>query len=64
MIRTFRYAYILAKIYGSLAKTYVGANFQDLLRLKRLEEIFDQLFPGSGLRRRRRLSPRSWRRAS
>ncbi len=46
MIRTFRYAFILAKIYGSLAKTYVGANFQDLLRLKRLEEIFDRLFPG------------------
>ena len=46
MIRTFRYAFILAKIYGSLAKTYIGANFQDLLRLKRLEEIFDLLFPG------------------
>ncbi len=46
MLRAFRYAYILAKIYGMLAKTYVGASLQDLLRLKRLEDISDVLFPG------------------
>jgi len=46
MNRTSRYSFILAKIYGKVAKTYVGANFQDLLRLKRLQEISDQLFPG------------------
>jgi vacuolar-type H+-ATPase subunit C/Vma6 len=46
MIRTFRYAYVQAKIYGIMAKTYVGANFQDLLRLKKLEEIYQLLFPG------------------
>ena len=46
MNRPSRYAFILAKIYGRLRTTYVGANFQDLLRLKRLEEVFDTLFPG------------------
>ncbi|HUI69699.1 MAG TPA: V-type ATPase subunit [Spirochaetia bacterium] len=46
MNRTFRYSFVFAKIYGKAAKTYVGANFQDLLRLKRLQEIYDQLFPG------------------
>ncbi len=46
MFRTFRYAFVLAKIYGMTAKTYVGAAFQDLLRLKKLDEIFDVLFPG------------------
>ena len=46
MIRTFRYSYVQAKIYGIMAKTYVGANFQDLLRLKKLEEIYQLLFPG------------------
>jgi vacuolar-type H+-ATPase subunit C/Vma6 len=46
MNRTSRYAFILAKIYGKIGKTYVQANFQDLLRLKRLEEVFDLLFPG------------------
>ena len=46
MIRAFRYAYILAKVYGVLSRTYVGNNFHDLLRLKNLEEIFDRLFPG------------------
>jgi vacuolar-type H+-ATPase subunit C/Vma6 len=43
---TSRDSFILAKIYGKMAKTYIGANFRDLLRLKRLEEIFDVLFPG------------------
>jgi vacuolar-type H+-ATPase subunit C/Vma6 len=33
-------------MYGIMAKTYVGANFQDLLRLKKLEEIYQRLFPG------------------
>ncbi len=46
MNRTSRYAFILARIYGRLSKTYVEANFKDLLRLKRLEEVFDTLFPG------------------
>ncbi len=46
MFRTFRYAFVLAKIYGMTAKSYLGAAFLDLLRLKKLEEIFDILFPG------------------
>ncbi len=46
MFRAFRYSFILAKIYGMTARTYVGSAFQDLLRLKRLEEIYDVLFPG------------------
>ncbi len=46
MNRTSRYAFILAKIFGRIGKTYVESNFRDLLRLKKLEEIFDLLFPG------------------
>jgi vacuolar-type H+-ATPase subunit C/Vma6 len=46
MTPTLGYPYVLAKIYGIMAKTYIGANFEDLLRLKKLEEIFDVLFPG------------------
>lgn len=46
MFRAFRYAFLLAKIYGIAAKTYVGTAFRDLLRLKRLQEVFDLLFPG------------------
>jgi vacuolar-type H+-ATPase subunit C/Vma6 len=46
MFRAFVYAFILAKVYGMMGKTYIGTAFQDLLRLKKLEEIFDTLFPG------------------
>ncbi|HTP57575.1 MAG TPA: V-type ATPase subunit, partial [Spirochaetia bacterium] len=46
MNRASRYAFILAKIYGRLRKTYVETNYLDLLRLKRLDEVFDALFPG------------------
>jgi vacuolar-type H+-ATPase subunit C/Vma6 len=46
MIRTFRYSFILAKIYGMLARTWVGANFRDLLRLRRVQDLYDRLFPG------------------
>jgi len=45
MIRSFRYAYVLAKLYGMLARTYVGRNFQDLLRLRKLEDLSRRLFP-------------------
>ena len=34
MSRTSRYAFILAKIYGVMARSFVGANYRDLLRLK------------------------------
>jgi vacuolar-type H+-ATPase subunit C/Vma6 len=46
MFRTFRYSFILAKIYGMLARTYVGANFRDVLRLKRVQDLYDRLYPG------------------
>ena len=46
MIRTFRYAFILAKIYGMLARTYVGSNYQDLLRLKNAGGDLRPAFPG------------------
>ncbi|HVO40081.1 MAG TPA: V-type ATPase subunit [Spirochaetia bacterium] len=45
MIRSFRYAYVLAKLYGMLARTYVGRNFEDLLRLRKLEDLSRRLFP-------------------
>lgn len=46
MSRTSRYAFILAKMYGIIARSYVGKNFRDLLRLKKLAELSDLLFPG------------------
>jgi vacuolar-type H+-ATPase subunit C/Vma6 len=46
MSRTSRYAFILAKTYGIMARSYVGANYRDLLRLKSLAELSDRLFPG------------------
>lgn len=45
MNRTFRYSFILAKLYGMLAHTFVGRNYEELLRLKRLEDIAARLFP-------------------
>ncbi len=50
MSRTSRYAFILAKIYGIMARSYVGANYRDLLRLKSLAELSDHLFPAEGAR--------------
>jgi len=46
MIRTFRYAFILAKIYGMLARSFIGENYRDILRLKRVQDIYDRLYPG------------------
>jgi len=46
MSRTSRYAFILAKMYGILARSHVGRNYRDLLRLKDLAELSDVLFPG------------------
>ncbi len=46
MTRTFRYAYVLAKIYGVLARSFVGNNYQEILRLRKLGELYDRLFPG------------------
>jgi vacuolar-type H+-ATPase subunit C/Vma6 len=46
MIRTFRYSFILAKIYGMLAKSFIGENYREILRLKRVQDIYDRLYPG------------------
>jgi vacuolar-type H+-ATPase subunit C/Vma6 len=46
MSRTFRYAFILAKIYGILAKSFIGENYRDILRLRSVTELYDRLYPG------------------
>jgi vacuolar-type H+-ATPase subunit C/Vma6 len=46
MSRTSRYGFILAKVYGIKARSFVGKNFSDLLRLKKLADLHDALFPG------------------
>src|SRR5208283_1787886 len=46
MSRTSRYAFILAKVYGVMARSFVDASYRDLLRLKSLAELSDHLFPG------------------
>jgi vacuolar-type H+-ATPase subunit C/Vma6 len=46
MLRTFRYSFILAKVYGMLARTYVGENFREILRLRKVQDIYDRLYPG------------------
>jgi vacuolar-type H+-ATPase subunit C/Vma6 len=49
MSQTSRYAFILAKIYGVMARSFVGDSYRDLLRLKTLDELSDHLFPGARL---------------
>jgi vacuolar-type H+-ATPase subunit C/Vma6 len=44
--RTSRYAFILAKLYGILARSYIGKNYSDLLRVKKVTDLYDRLFPG------------------
>jgi len=46
VIRTSHYAFILAKLYGILARSYIGKNFRDLLRVKKVTDLYDLLFPG------------------
>jgi hypothetical protein len=47
MIRTFEYAFILAKTYGMLSRFHLGESYRDLLRLRSVEELGERLFPGS-----------------
>jgi vacuolar-type H+-ATPase subunit C/Vma6 len=47
MNRTSRYAYVLAKVYGILARSFIGANYRDLLHLHSVAELYDRLYPGS-----------------
>ncbi len=46
MLRTFRYAFILAKIYGILSKSFIGENYREILRLRTVSDVYDRLFPG------------------
>lgn len=46
MSRAARYAFILAKAYGVMARSFVGSAYRDLLRLKSLSELSERLFPG------------------
>lgn len=45
--RTFRYAFIQAKIYGILAKSFLGENYRDILHLRRVQDVYDRVFPGA-----------------
>ncbi len=40
-----RQGYLLARLYGSVARSFVGANLRDLLRLKSLLELQARLWP-------------------
>jgi vacuolar-type H+-ATPase subunit C/Vma6 len=46
MTRTSRYAFLLAKIYGILARSFVGTNYRDIVRLRSVTELYDRLYPG------------------
>ena len=46
MSRTSRYAFILAKIYGILARSFISENYRDILRLRTVTELYDRLYPG------------------
>ena len=46
MTRTSRYAFLLAKIYGILARSFVGTNYRDIVRLRTVTELYDRLYPG------------------
>jgi vacuolar-type H+-ATPase subunit C/Vma6 len=45
MMRTSRYAFILAKIYGAIAKSFIGENYREILRVRKVADLFDRLFP-------------------
>jgi vacuolar-type H+-ATPase subunit C/Vma6 len=45
--RVSRYGFIFAKTYGVMARSFVGRNYQDLFRLKKVSELYDLLYPGS-----------------
>jgi vacuolar-type H+-ATPase subunit C/Vma6 len=47
MSRVSRYAFILAKVYGIIGRSYVGKNFRNLLKLRKVSELFDLLYPGA-----------------
>jgi len=47
MFRPSRYGYTLAKIYGNLAKSFVGENYRDVLRVKKLSDLYSLLHYGS-----------------
>ncbi len=42
-----RRGFLLAKVYGTVARSYVGGNFRDLLRLKSLRELQQLLWPAA-----------------
>jgi vacuolar-type H+-ATPase subunit C/Vma6 len=46
MSRTSRHAFIMAKVYGIISRSFIGENYRDLLRLKSLSELSERLFPG------------------
>jgi vacuolar-type H+-ATPase subunit C/Vma6 len=46
MSRTSRYAFIMAKVYGIISRSFIGESYRDLLRLKSLSELSEHLFPG------------------
>jgi vacuolar-type H+-ATPase subunit C/Vma6 len=45
--RVSRYGFILAKTYGVMERSFVGKNYQDLFRLKKVTELYDLLYPGA-----------------
>ncbi len=47
MLRASRYGYTLAKIYGILSKSYLGENYRDVLRLKKLADLYALLSKGA-----------------
>jgi len=46
MIRASRYAFVLAKVYGILARSFVGENYREILRLRTVTDLYDRLYPG------------------
>jgi vacuolar-type H+-ATPase subunit C/Vma6 len=45
-MRVWKYAFVQAKIQGMFAKTFLGERLRQVLRLRRVSEIFSVLFPG------------------
>jgi vacuolar-type H+-ATPase subunit C/Vma6 len=46
MTRSSRRVYLLAKVYGRVAHSFLGSSFRDLLRLKSLADLHAALWPG------------------
>ena len=45
MFRVSKYSYAYVKIFGQLAKSYIGKNLHNLINLRKVSEMYNIVFP-------------------